>query len=60
MLETDSGGAPCNVVSMLTQSGRETAFIGKVADDGFGHQLEQALVGARINTSNLQFDQRQI
>ena len=30
ILEANPGGAPCNVLAMLTKLGRSTAFIGKV------------------------------
>ena len=43
VMEANPGGAPCNVLSMLTRLGKETAFIGKVGEDMFGHQLEAAL-----------------
>ncbi len=57
IFEANPGGAPCNVLSMLTRLGHKTAFIGKVGDDGFGHQLEQALLEVGIDTVNLKFDQ---
>ena len=40
MMEANPGGAPCNVLSMLTRLGKNTEFIGKVGNDMFGHQLE--------------------
>lgn len=57
IFEANPGGAPCNVLSMLTRLGHKPAFIGKVGDDGFGHQLEQALLEVGIDTVNLKFDQ---
>lgn len=36
MFEANPGGAPCNVLAMLTRLGRRTAFIGKVGQDIFG------------------------
>lgn len=30
LLEANPGGAPCNVLSMLQNLGKKTAFIGKV------------------------------
>lgn len=56
VFEANPGGAPCNVLSMLAKLGHKTAFIGKVGDDGFGHQLEQALMEVGIDTVNLKFD----
>lgn len=56
LFEANPGGAPCNVLSMLTKLNRKTAFIGKVGDDGFGRQLECALLEVGIDTINLKFD----
>lgn len=36
ILEANPGGAPCNVLAMLTKLGKKTAFIGKVGSDSFG------------------------
>ena len=33
MMEANPGGAPCNVLAILTKLGKKTAFIGKVGDD---------------------------
>ena len=33
LFEANPGGAPCNVLAMLTKLGKKTAFIGKVGDD---------------------------
>lgn len=54
--EANPGGAPCNVLSMLSGLGHRTAFIGKVGDDGFGHMLEEALAEQGIDTAGLRFD----
>ena len=43
LLEANPGGAPCNVLSMLQNYGRKTAFIGKVGDDMFGRMLTEAV-----------------
>lgn len=43
LFEANPGGAPCNVLAMLTKLGRKCAFVGKVGDDMFGRQLRQAL-----------------
>lgn len=56
VMEANPGGAPCNVLSMLTRLGKETDFIGKVGDDMFGHQLKDALVEVGIGTRGLKFD----
>ena len=34
--QANPGGAPCNVLSMLSRLGRKTSFIGKVGHDMFG------------------------
>lgn len=33
LFEANPGGAPCNVLAMLTKLGHKTAFIGKVGND---------------------------
>lgn len=33
LFEANPGGAPCNVLAMLTKLGHKTAFIGKVGED---------------------------
>lgn len=53
VLEANPGGAPCNVLSMLTKLGHNTAFIGKVGNDMFGRQLETGLTEAGIGTEGL-------
>ena len=56
MLEANPGGAPCNVLAMLTKLGHKTAFIGKVGNDFFGKQLEQTIMEVGIDASRLQKD----
>ena len=56
IMEANPGGAPCNVLSMLTKLGASTAFIGKVGDDMFGRQLSDALVEVGIETKGLKTD----
>lgn len=53
LLEANPGGAPCNVLALLTKLGHSTAFIGKVGRDGFGDQLEKALTEIGISTAGL-------
>ena len=55
--EANPGGAPCNVLSMLTRLGRKTAFIGKVGRDIFGNRLKAALEEVGIDTANLVMDE---
>ena len=56
LLEANPGGAPCNVLSMLQKLGDNTAFIGKVGDDGFGHLLTKAVQEQGIDTTGLVYD----
>ena len=56
LFEANPGGAPCNVLAMLKKLGRRTAFIGKVGDDAFGRQLENALIETGIDTRALRHD----
>ncbi|CDE42427.1 sugar kinases ribokinase family [Clostridium sp. CAG:411] len=57
MLEANPGGAPCNVLSMLQNLGKTTAFIGKVGADAFGRMLIDAVKNQGINTENLMLDE---
>lgn len=43
LLEANPGGAPCNVLAMLSKLGKRTAFIGKVGADMFGRQLAETI-----------------
>ena len=56
VFEANPGGAPANVLSMLCKLGKKTMFIGKVGNDGFGHQLEAALNEVGIGTDGLRKD----
>ena len=56
LLEANPGGAPCNVLSMLSRFGRKTAFIGKVGNDGFGNMLKNAIAEQGILTDGLCMD----
>lgn len=58
LFEANPGGAPCNVLAMLTKLGRKTAFIGKVGKDFFGSQLKDAITGVGIDASNLYVDEQ--
>lgn len=55
--EANPGGAPCNVLAMLTKLGRKTAFIGKVGQDIFGNRLKRTLEEVGIDTANLVMDE---
>ncbi len=56
IFEANPGGAPCNVLSMLSKLGHNTAFIGKVGDDMFGHQLKNAIRECGIGSEGLVMD----
>lgn len=43
VMEANPGGAPCNVLAMLTKLCYRTAFIGKVGNDIFGRQLRDVI-----------------
>lgn len=55
--EANPGGAPCNVLAMLTKLGKKTAFIGKVGQDIFGKRLKATLEEVGIDASNLVMDE---
>ncbi len=57
LMEANPGGAPCNVLAMLTKLGHRAAFLGKVGRDGFGDQLEQAILDCGISTEGLLRDE---
>ncbi|NLL91058.1 MAG: carbohydrate kinase [Ruminococcaceae bacterium] len=56
IFEANPGGAPCNVLAMLSKLGHKTAFIGKVGNDMFGHMLAEEISECGINTDGLYFD----
>ncbi len=56
IFEANPGGAPCNVLAMLKQLGRKTAFMGKVGVDIFGNKLKGVLDEVGIDTSALLMD----
>lgn len=56
LLEANPGGAPCNVLAMLSRLGKKTAFIGKVGADSFGRMLKETAKSVGINTDNVSED----
>lgn len=50
------GGAPCNVLAMLSRLGHRTAFVGKVGEDMFGTMLRQSLQEFSIDDQFLVMD----
>ena len=53
LFEANPGGAPCNVLAMLTKLGHKTAFIGKVGEDFFGEQLRDVITEVGIDAKGL-------
>ncbi len=58
LLEANPGGAPCNVLSMLSRLHRRTVFIGKVGNDGFGQMLARTIVEQGISDLGLRYDDK--
>ncbi len=58
LFEANPGGAPCNVLSMLSKLHRKTAFIGRVGNDMFGKQLKETLDLVNIDPVGLSFDDK--
>lgn len=58
LFEANPGGAPCNVLAMLSKLGKTTAFIGKVGDDMFGRQLKSTIEQVGIESAGLVADSR--
>lgn len=56
LLEANPGGAPCNVLAMLNNLGKKTAFIGKVGNDSFGKMLMETVRDSGTDVKNLVFD----
>ena len=56
LYEANPGGAPCNVLSMLSRFGKRTAFIGKVGDDAFGRFLSDIVAAQGIMTNGICYD----
>ena len=58
LFEANPGGAPCNVLAMLSKLGHKTAFIGKVGKDSFGKQLKDTLEEVGIDATHLYMDEK--
>jgi len=52
------GGSPANVAVAAARLGMQSAFIGKVGDDAFGHHLAEILHLGRVDIRGLRFDPR--
>lgn len=57
LFEACPGGAPCNMLAMLSKLGKKTAFIGKVGKDQFGVLLKNTLTKVGIDASQLMVDE---
>lgn len=57
LFEANPGGAPCNVLAMLTKLGHQTAFIGKVGKDHLGNTLKTKVSQLGVNTECLYEDE---
>ena len=57
LFEANPGGAPCNVLAMLSKLGHKTSFIGKVGKDFFGEQLKSAVMEVGIHADSLYMDE---
>lgn len=50
------GGAPANVAVAAARLGAETAFVGKVGDEAFGHYLADVLRDEGVDVSGMRYD----
>lgn len=57
LFAANPGGAPANVAVAAARLGANTAFIGKVGQDGFGSYLTQVLEENRVDVSGLRTDE---
>lgn len=55
LMEANPGGAPCNVLAMLSKLGHKTSFIGQVGNDIFGKMLKGRISSIGIDVQNLVF-----
>ena len=53
LFEANPGGAPANVLAMLSKLGKKCAFVGKVGRDGFGDMLAETLRNSGIDSRGL-------
>ncbi len=51
------GGAPANVAVAVARLGMESAFLGQVGDDPFGHHLADVLQADSVNLDGLRYSQ---
>ncbi|MBO5998418.1 MAG: carbohydrate kinase [Lachnospiraceae bacterium] len=53
LFEANPGGAPCNVLALLSKHGRDAAFIGKVGNDFLGGMLAEKAAAQGIDMQGL-------
>lgn len=53
LFERNPGGAPANVLVMLSKLGVKTSFIGKVGADEFGQFLQETLIANCVDTTGI-------
>ena len=56
IFEACPGGAPQNVLAMLSKLGKKTSYICKVGDDQFGKLLRDTMDDLNIDTTHVYFD----
>lgn len=52
------GGAPANVAVAIQRLGKQSAFLGQVGDDPFGHYLADVLKADGLNIDGLRFSKK--
>lgn len=57
LFEACPGGAPCNVLAILTKLGKKTSFLGKVGQDQFGTLLKNTIEKIGIDGQQLKMDE---
>lgn len=50
------GGAPANCAAAVARLGGESAFVGKVGDDRFGHLVRETLIDTGVDCSRMVMD----
>ncbi|MDF2635980.1 MAG: Fructokinase [Pelosinus sp.] len=57
IFEQNPGGAPANVLALVSKLGKRTAFLGMVGQDQFGLFLKEVLENSNINVSGLKISE---
>ncbi|MCC5464633.1 carbohydrate kinase family protein [Pelosinus baikalensis] len=58
IFEQNPGGAPANVLALVSKLGKKTAFLGMVGQDQFGLFLKEVLEKNNINVSGLKISEK--